>query len=251
MSAKPWFPFFPSDWRADSALRLCSPGARLLWLEMLCLMHEAEPRGHMLVNGKRTTVAQTARLAGISEPECAEWTLELEEAGVFSRTDEDVIFSRKMVRDSKKSQEQSDRVSKRWSGNNDRNTPGNTETHTGSIPHIPNPEPEPKERGKPLSAREEDFALFWAAYPKKVGKPQAASAFAKAMKRSNIRAVLAGLERAKASRAWSKDGGQYIPHPTTWLNRDGWADEGPEEAPTPPGTRRLDNGHLFNPEAPW
>lgn len=95
----------------------------------------------------------------------------------------------------------------------------------------------------------EDFDSFWAAYPKKVGKPQAAKSFAKAIKRSDIRTILAGLDRAKASRDWVKNGGQFIPHPTTWLNRDGWNDN--EADPDPPGTKRLSNGHLFNPAAPW
>jgi len=49
---QPWLKFFPSDWRADPALRMCSLAARGLWIEMLCLMHEARPHGSLLVNGK-------------------------------------------------------------------------------------------------------------------------------------------------------------------------------------------------------
>ena len=48
-----WFKFYPSDWRADPALRMCSIAARGLWMEMLCVMHEATPRGSLLINGKR------------------------------------------------------------------------------------------------------------------------------------------------------------------------------------------------------
>jgi hypothetical protein len=45
--------FYPSDWRSDPMLRLCSLAARGLWMEMMCLMHEAEPYGSLLVNGTR------------------------------------------------------------------------------------------------------------------------------------------------------------------------------------------------------
>jgi len=47
----PWMKFYPADWRSDPMLRLCSLAARGLWAEMICLMHEAEPYGSLLVNG--------------------------------------------------------------------------------------------------------------------------------------------------------------------------------------------------------
>jgi hypothetical protein len=34
-----------------------------------------------------------------------------------------------------------------------------------------------------------------------------------------------GLERAKRSRDWIKESGQYIPYPATWLNAKGWEDD--------------------------
>jgi hypothetical protein len=30
---------------------MCSIGARGLWMEMMCIMHEGEPYGHLLVSG--------------------------------------------------------------------------------------------------------------------------------------------------------------------------------------------------------
>ena len=55
----PWMKFYPSDWRADPALRMCSLGARGLWAEMMCIMHEAEPYGCLLVNGQAIGEKQT------------------------------------------------------------------------------------------------------------------------------------------------------------------------------------------------
>lgn len=45
MSKKPSFQFYPGDWLKDTALRLCSPAARGIWMDMLCLLHECPQRG--------------------------------------------------------------------------------------------------------------------------------------------------------------------------------------------------------------
>jgi hypothetical protein len=99
---QPWFKFYPQDWRGDAKLRMCSIGARGLWAEMLCVMHEAEPYGYLLNNGKNVTSRQMAALAGISVAECMKFMLELASAGVYSIDDNKVIFSRRMVRDKAK-----------------------------------------------------------------------------------------------------------------------------------------------------
>lgn len=83
-------------------------------------------------------------------------------------------------------------------------------------------------------AKPNGFARFWEAYPNKVGKAAAEAAYAKALRRVSgpdpPAVLLAGVERAKASRAWA-DG--YIPHPTTWLRQGRWEDEPAEVNPQP------------------
>ncbi|WP_423197875.1 Bacteriophage T5 Orf172 DNA-binding domain-containing protein [Cupriavidus sp. H19C3] len=96
---RPSFQFYPADWRKDTALQGCSLLARGLWHEMLCLMHECEPYGHLAVNGKPMKPSQIARLVGISEKEYSRVLAELVDAGVPSMTDDGCIFSRRMVRD--------------------------------------------------------------------------------------------------------------------------------------------------------
>lgn len=83
-------------------LRLCSIGARGLWTEMMCLMHEAESYGSLLVNGKRIDKRQLAGLSGISERDCSALLMELELNGVFSRDEDGTIYSRRMRRDHEK-----------------------------------------------------------------------------------------------------------------------------------------------------
>lgn len=96
--AEPWLKFYTSDWRADPRLKMCSPAARGMWVEMICLMHEATPYGHLLVHGQSPNVAQLASLTGIPSAEVTDLIGELERLGVFSRTREGVIYSRKLVR---------------------------------------------------------------------------------------------------------------------------------------------------------
>lgn len=101
MSA-PWFKFYPSDWRADPALRMCSLGARGLWMELLCVMHEATPRGFLLINGRPLTAVQMAGLVGCGVEDASSYLDELTEAGVLSRDETGLIYSRRMRADTER-----------------------------------------------------------------------------------------------------------------------------------------------------
>jgi hypothetical protein len=73
------------------------------------------------------------------------------------------------------------------------------------------------------TALEEDFDQFWAVYPKRVGKGAAWKAWQK--QKPTRLDVLSAIQWQLKQPAWTKDAGQYIPHPSTWLNRRGWEDE--------------------------
>ena len=70
---------------------------------------------------------------------------------------------------------------------------------------------------------ETEFAEFWRAYPKKVGKDAALRAWDK--KKPNLQNVLNALQWQKNSTQWKKDGGKFIPNPATYLNEGRWQDE--------------------------
>ena len=94
----------------------------------------------------------------------------------------------------------------------------------------PNPNTNPIRIQNPNTesdAREAAFDLFWRAFPKKVGKGSAKKAFAKVC--VDIDVLISAIERQKQSRQWRKDGGQFIPNPSTWLNQCRWEDELPAE----------------------
>ena len=77
------------------------------------------------------------------------------------------------------------------------------------------------------------FDQFWSAYPKKINKQGALKAFEKVD--VPVETLLAALENHKRSAQWVKDGGQFIPHPTTWLNQRRWEAELPEDNSIPKG----------------
>ena len=96
---RPSFQFYPGDWLRDPALRSCSPAARGLWIDMLCLMHEGTPYGYLKVNLKVILPDKLARMTGLTFDEAERLLFELEEAGVFSRDKSGCIFSRRMIQD--------------------------------------------------------------------------------------------------------------------------------------------------------
>lgn len=69
------------------------------------------------------------------------------------------------------------------------------------------------------------FDRFWQAYPKKKSKGQAERTWVKLNPDEQLVATMtATIERAKKSRDWLKNEGQFIPYPATWLNAKGWED---------------------------
>ena len=85
-----------------------------------------------------------------------------------------------------------------------------------------------KEKYKKERKAEEtdDFDAFWQAYPKKVGKQAARRAFEK-VKDVPLQTILNAIEQQKKMKQWQDNNGQFIPHPSTWLNRGSWDDELP------------------------
>jgi hypothetical protein len=72
---------------------------------------------------------------------------------------------------------------------------------------------------------ESDFEQFWESYPRKIGKRTAQTAWQRAIKRTDPERILAGVTNWLPT--WSRGDPKFIPHPTTWLNRDGWLDQPP------------------------
>lgn len=100
------------------------------------------------------------------------------------------------------------------------------------IPDSPNPDsliPDSKDLltvDEQLPVTEDLFPKFWSFYPRKQDKAKAQKAWAKLKVTDELFAVIAkGLAVQVVSVDWLKEGGKYIPMPTTWLNGKRWEDE--------------------------
>lgn len=91
----------------------------------------------------------------------------------------------------------------------------------------------PSERGEEMRGDDTSNALsmlvafeeFWKAFPKRIGKGTARASFARHKCSQILPQILTAIRFAKASQDWTKEGGKFIPYPTTWLNREGWLDD--------------------------
>jgi len=98
-----------------------------------------------------------------------------------------------------------------------------------------------------VPAVDDGFDAFWKAYPKKRDKGHAAKCWTKMKPSPGLQAtILASIATQRTWRDWTKDDGQFIPNPATWLNGQGWVNEEttttpprpPRGDPMPPGTLR-------------
>ncbi len=73
------------------------------------------------------------------------------------------------------------------------------------------------------------FEAFWNAYPRHTNKKAALQAFQRINPDAGLlNIMLQALAAWCKSQQWTKDGGQFIPHPATWLNGRRWEDELPK-----------------------
>jgi hypothetical protein len=154
--SNPWLKFYPRDWRGDQTLRVVSLAARGLWMEMLCVMHEASPYGHLVLGGNAVSNDILARLAGLGADECGALVVELESAGVLSRTRKGVIYSRRMVKDHSRAEKGRKSVSKRWKQDAENEQENSTPHRNPNRPPItqkPEARSQKEKEDKPLSAR--------------------------------------------------------------------------------------------------
>ena len=94
----------------------------------------------------------------------------------------------------------------------------------------PAPAPQPKSRSTRSKAepyRLDWFEAFWLRYPRKDNKQAALKAWCKLKPdRALCSKMAAALDRDKHSRQWCKDGGEFIPLASTWLNQRRWENLG-------------------------
>tara|TARA_Y100000294_G_C8556915_1_gene337531 strand:+ start:832 stop:1482 length:651 start_codon:yes stop_codon:yes gene_type:complete len=102
-----------------------------------------------------------------------------------------------------------------------------TNEKTRCKPDIKQKPPSINKNYKELKKYITSFDLFWKEYPKKKDKKKALIIWTTKIQpeSGSFEKIMAALKEQKDSKEWQKDGGAYIPHPTTWLNGERWNDE--------------------------
>ena len=82
------------------------------------------------------------------------------------------------------------------------------------------------------SAAGAEFEQFWTAYPKKKSKGAALKAWSTL--KPPIGSILVALQWQRRQFDWTKDQGQFVPYPATYLRAQGWKDEPPKDLTAKP-----------------
>lgn len=80
------------------------------------------------------------------------------------------------------------------------------------------------------------FERFWSAYPRQEAKELARSAWHRLWRCGALPALdalLAALERFRASASWNREHGRFVPQLVNWLRGRRWLDEAPEAPASP------------------
>ena len=105
----PAFQFYPGDWRKDPAVQSLSYAERGIWIEMLCLMHESNQPGKLMIGGMPYPEDRLARTLGLMPEVMAEVIHNLITLGVATRCpDTNSLMSPRMVRDRESIQKRAD-----------------------------------------------------------------------------------------------------------------------------------------------
>ena len=199
-------------------------------------MHEADPYGHLRLNNRDIPLESLARMTGSPLKELRQYIDELEESGVFSRTDMGTIYSRRMVRDEELRVKrgtcghlslQNPAVPQRKDRGKDRakdtlppsigppivGSPSSSSSSSSSLSL--SSDSEKKEIHMPPAV---DFEEFWNLYPmrngKRLGKPAALKKWAR-LNRHERQQVLMAVRHYATS--WMVTDGIGIKDPHRWL----------------------------------
>lgn len=234
--SNPWMKFYPRDWRGDQSLRAVSIAARGLWMECLCIMHEAKPYGHLLLNGEPVEDATLARMCGAQVDEVSALMAELRQAGVLSVTGKGVIFSRRMTKDHARAAKGRKSAQKRWAQDAEKQgIKSGPNRSPNSNPTTQKPEARKKGAKAPSAGASENMETveaIWKLLPTRKRKLTSKSKLLRPLGKILKAGVPAERVIAAVSRCYSEprhreEGGQYAPAAYSFLADGLWENYAP------------------------
>lgn len=198
--ANPWFKFYGSEYLSDPKILQLDPDERSCWVTILCLASQSDGSIRFL------SEAQLLAMSGITKQR--ENVLKK-----FEQLDMILICNGTVTVKNWEKRQYSEGYSrvKKFRERKSNAKDNDRKIRTDKI------------RTEQIYTT---FETFWKEYPNKKAKPKAYQSWVKINPDENLlKQILDGLEKAKQSTQWQKDNGQFIPHPTTWLNQERWNDE--------------------------
>lgn len=107
----------------------------------------------------------------------------------------------------------------------------------------------------PQPSHETTFEQFWRSYPRRTHKADARKAWGKLKPDADmVQQILIAIAWQRETPQWTKDDGQFIPYPASWIRGECWLDEPVDTKRTPTEhwrdeCSRLHNGACHN--ATW
>jgi len=210
VSKRPWFPFCAQDWLIDPHLRSCTPEERGILIDMMCYAHDGDPYGYLTNAGQNIDLALLAFMLRVDQKWLGTVTESLHQKHVLESTDDHCWFIPRMVKDG------------------EARTVAEFHGKRGGNPALKGGDKDPlKLRAEQSRAEQskEAFGIFWSEYPRKVARKKAEAAFAKHDCHLVMPKLMEALTVQKASRQWRRDNGDFVPHPSTWINQARWEDD--------------------------
>jgi len=217
MSKMPFMRFFPADYLIST--RSLTDTEKAVWMDLLCYMWlKPENRGYLemlpddlsrLVGRDRLTLEVT--LDALVQKQICE----------LNRLKNGLIFvgNRRMMREQKSLNLTLNRVKN--FNKRSINAPINAQ-----LTHLLTHKKLEARRQITTTTTPEGFEEFWETYPKKQGKAMALKAWVKLEATKELRLKILDAVKAQLSLPqWTKEGGQFIPLPASWLNGRRWEDE--------------------------
>lgn len=247
---QPYIPFYASDFLSDEKLRECSAETVGVYIMLMCLMHKQEEYGVILLKQKDKQNESNVLNFAYKIAKHLPFDVDTIKRALDELIDNDVVqlegensdrlSQKRMVKDAQLSQKRAEAGKKGGSARAKvansfasdfakAKLQANSENEIESENEINNINNNTKKNSKSDSEKErvkKQFAEFWSEYPRKVAKAKAEKAW-EIEKPTNeeFDRIMQALRKQKQSIQWTKDGGQFIPHPTTWLNQRRWEDE--------------------------
>lgn len=220
-SVRKWMPIYIDDYRADTMhLSIFEHGLYILLLFYLW----QHPEGMTLADDFPQRVFHVEQFLW----EKAWLTL----APLFVIKDGVITHKRvtsELDRFAKRKEKMQNAALSRWNANEMQTQCSQSLSQSQSQSEDPDPPIVPRGTAMERSTRFAlEFAEFWDAYPRKVGKGAAERAWLK--QRPVLESVISALSWQIRQPQWLTEGGKFIPHPATYLNQRRW-----EDSPSPSG----------------